>query len=346
MPNPPKRRRNAGQAALTRAANAGQAALTRADLIQEIERRRESKVICLFTSDRQNVVGQIAKDFLPRLFAHFTRDHVERLDVVLFTLGGDTLAAYALNRFLRQMASEIRVLIPHWCHSAGTLFSLGANELVMTKLASLSAIDPSIIGPLNPIVEPMPGVRQAIPVGVESIAGFRNVVREDWRLGDDGAATAFSILAEKVNPLLLGDAYRSREQIISLATTLLNLHAPEPDKTKKIVQTLAKGLGSHDYLVTRDEARELGLPVAEDNADLEELIWRLYEDFAREMQLGVAFDPSLLIQRAARDGAAFPLQETVKIVILESGDRKDVWEREFLISPPPMQPQIVWNSWR
>jgi hypothetical protein len=192
----------------------------------------------------------------------------------------------------------------------------------------------------------MPGIKQPLPVGVESIAGFRNVVREDWRLGDAGAAAAFEILAEKVNPLLLGDAYRSREQIISLATTLLNLHAPEPDKTTKIVQTLAKGLGSHDYLVTREEARELGLPIAPDNPDLEDLIWHLYEDFASEMKLGEAFDLGLIVQRAVRDGTPFPLQETAKIVILQSADRKDVWEREFLIAQASAQPQMIWNSWR
>lgn len=319
----------------------------RKELIREIEERRESKVLCIFTSDRQNAQGLIAKDFLTRLFRYFDIERtIDRLDVVLFTLGGDTLGAYALNRFLRQMASEISVLVPHWCQSAGTLFSLGASEIIMTKLGTLSPIDPSIAGPLSPVVESMPGVRQPVPVGVESIAGFRDVVRKEWRLNDAGAAAAFDILAQKVNPLLLGDAYRSREQIVKLATTLLSLHTRERGRTEKIVQTLAKGLGSHDYLLMREEARALGLPVAKDNAELEHLVWRLYESFADEMKLGVAFEPGLLIQRAAVDGTPFPLRETLKIVILESADCKDVWEREVVIFQPPMQPQVVWNSWR
>jgi len=55
-------------------------------------------------------------------------DKVEKLDIFLFTLGGDTLAAYALSRFLRQFSNKVSVLVPHLCLSAGTLFALGANE--------------------------------------------------------------------------------------------------------------------------------------------------------------------------------------------------------------------------
>lgn len=333
-------------AAKTRRSKAHAKAQSRQDLIREIEERRKSRVICLFTSDRLNAQGQFAKDFLPKLFSFFDDKPLEQLDIVLFTLGGDTLAAYALNRFLRQMAQRINVLIPHWCHSAGTLFALGANELVMTKLGTLSAIDPSIIGPLNPFIEPAPGAKQPVPVGVESVAGFRNLVREEWRLDDEGASEAFGILAEKINPILLGDLFRSREQIISLATTLLNLHASEPDKTKKIVQTLAKGLGSHDYLVMRAEARDLGLPVAKDDPELEDLIWRLYESFAAEMKLGEPVDLGVMIQDAVANATPFPLRETLKIVILESSDHKEVWERELIIPMPPTQPQTIWNCWR
>jgi hypothetical protein len=195
-------------------------------LIEEIESEaRQARLICCLTSDRENAQGHFAKDFLFRFFQHLRiADKVEKLDIFLFTLGGDTLAAYALSRFLRQFSDKIGVLVPHMCLSAGTLFALGADEIVMTRLATLSAIDPSILGQLNPMVEVasgpgVPSQRVPVPVGVESVAGFKKLACDEWRLDEEGKALAFRLLTEKVNPLLLGDVQRSKEQIVRLRLT-------------------------------------------------------------------------------------------------------------------------------
>jgi Serine dehydrogenase proteinase len=322
----------------------------RKELIERIQQKRDgSRLICCLTSDRNNAIGQIAKDFLYRFFGHLrSTPNLEKLDILLFTLGGDTLAAYALSQFVRQFAKRIGVLVPHWCHSGGTLFALGADEIVMTRVATLSAIDPSIVGQLNPFVEIIPGQKQPVPVAVESVVGFKNTVREDWRLNEEGTALAFRLLADKVNPLLIGDLYRSREQIIRLATNLMKRHQKhDEDKIRGIVETLATRLGSHDYLLTPDEARDLMKPqVVPQNPDLEDLVWRLYEDFAKEMELGVPFNPAFDLQMAARAGQTGPLQKTLKIVVIESLDHSDVWEREVVIMPPLGQFQILRDNWR
>lgn len=333
------------------------AAEQRKQLIKEIEDKRGSRLICCLTSDRDNAQGQIAKDFLFRFFQHLrTTPELEKLDVLLFTLGGDTLAAYALGRLVRQFAKTIGVLVPYMCHSGGTLFALGADEIVMTKLGTLSAIDPSILGQLNPTAELMlpgmpvgvPGQKVPVPVGVESVAGFKKLVRDHWDLDENGASKAFALLAEKVHPLLLGDLQRSKEQIIRLATNLMSLHAKKMDSgaITKAVETLASGLGSHDYLIGRTEASiDVGLHVAEDNPELEELILRLYEDFAAEMELGTPFDPFEGIQLVRAGQPIQPTTKTIKVVVIESLERTDVWEREFAILPPN-QVQIRRNHWR
>ena len=326
----------------------------RRPLIEEIQTKRgNSRLICCLTSDRENAQGLIAKDFLFRFFQHLrATPNLEKLDILLFTLGGDTLAAYALSRFVRQFAKKVGVLVPHMCLSGGTLFALGANDIVMTRLATLSSIDPSITGLLNPVVEvtPGPGVppqRMPVPVGVESVAGFKKLVLDEWKLDHEGAAKAFSLLADKVNPLLLGDLQRSKEQIVQLATNLMKLHMEDASKIKKVVETLATRLGSHDYLIGPAEARELDLQVTPENEELEDLIWRLYEDFAEEMELGTPFDPGqaaqAAIQQQQRGGQ--PVRKVVKLVMIESLAKADAWEREFLIMPPN-QMQIVRNGWR
>ncbi len=137
----------------------------------------------------------------------------------------------------------------HASKSGGTLFALGADDIVMTRLATLSPIYRSITGLLNPVIEmvPGPGVqpqRMPVPVAVESVAGFKKLVREEWRLDEEGATHAFYILlADKVNPLLLGDLQRSKEQIVRLATNLMKLHMKETDKINAVVEMLATGSG-------------------------------------------------------------------------------------------------------
>jgi len=215
-------------------------------LIRQIEEKRGSRVLCCLTSDREGMQGAIAKDFLYRFYLHLSKmKNLEKLDVFLFTLGGDTLAAYALSRLVRQYAKNVAILVPHMCLSGGTLFALGADQIVMTKLGTLSAIDPSINGPLNPISEAtpqigLPGQRVPIPVGVESVAGFKKLVADEWQLDEEGTSRAFSLLAEKVNPVLLGNLQRSKEQIVRLATSLMRLHVKPIDKEQ--IDTIVKTL--------------------------------------------------------------------------------------------------------
>ena len=336
------------------------AAEQRKDLIKQIQKRRgNSRLICCLTSDRDNAQGLIAKDFLFRFYQHLrATPSLEKLDILLFTLGGDTLAAYALSRLVRRFGKKIGVLIPHMCLSGGTLFALGADEIVMTRLATLSSIDPSINGPLNPTAEialpgmpiGMPGQKIPVPVGVESVAGFKKLVREEWRLDEEGTAQAFRLLATKVNPLLLGDLQRSKEQIVRLATSLMKLHA-EPlggDKIKNIVEILASGLGSHDYLLGATEAREdVGLHVAAEDLELEDMIFCLYEDFAEEMELETPFNPLEAQTPPQQQPPGRPVitSKIIKLVMIESLERTDVWERELaVIGGNPIQ--IRRNHWR
>lgn len=252
----------------------------------------------------------------------------------MFTTGGDTLAAFGLGRLIREFTGEGRlgVLIPEKCHSAGTLFALGANEIVMGRAATLTPIDPSVNSPLGPVVEMAPGQRQSLPVSVESVAGYRSLLREEWGLRGQSLGLAFRMLADKINPLVLGDVYRSREQIAKLARTLLN-HRDDERNIKTIVEKLTRGLGSHDYLISRREARELlGQQVAADDVETEELLWSLLEDYIAEMKLGQIFDVGMALHAAMAGGQQAPVQDEQKIVMIESAIGRDEFERVMLLT--------------
>lgn len=224
-------------------------------------------------------------------------------------------------------------LIPEKCHSAGTLFVLGANEIFMSKAATLTPIDPSISGPLSPAMEVGPGQRLPVPVSVESVAGYRTLIKEDWRLDDEASGVAFRILAEKINPLVLGDVYRSREQIERLARGLLNRHRKDEKNVQNIVDQITRGLGSHDYLISRSEARELlEAQMAKDDNALEKLIWDLFLDFSAEMKLGQIFDPGMMVHAAVQAGGRLPVLEEQSVVRVETEGAGDEFERVVQVS--------------
>lgn len=274
----------------------------RLSLISEIEKRRGSKLICYLTSDRPNASVKMMKDILPLFANHLRTDgRYKKVDVLVFTHGGDTLTGFGLARLIREYADTVGVLVPDVCHSAGTLFALGANEIVMTRGATLSPIDPSIEGPLNPAVQLNPQMPpMLVPLSVESVAGYQSLITKEWRTDKK---PLLKVLADRVHPLALGDVYRIRQQIEMLALRLLQQHRSDGRNIKKIIQTLSKGLGSHDYLIYLTEARELlGGQVKTDSA-LESVIYDLYGDYQKEMQLGVPYDAEMMMTQVRAKAA-------------------------------------------
>ena len=321
----------------------------RKPLIDEIQHKRSSRLVCYLTSDRQNAAAIIAKDALP-IFFNQLRPHgkMERLDVLIFTAGGDTLAAFGLGRLTREFSKWVGVLVPDRCLSAGTLFALNANEIFMTGAGTLSPIDPSVTTPLNPMVEgPMPGQRQLLPVSVESVAGFKSLLQEDWSVkSEEMMAQIFRILADRVHPLALGDVYRSRQQIERLAHELMIAHRTNEQEVQAVIRTLTRELGSHDYPISRTEARRLmGSQIAEDDPVLEGLVWDLYEDFRKELELGVPFNPGALLSQARANHQPPPVRATLQLAVIESAAARDVYQHELLLSeamvPGPAGPMKV-----
>ena len=328
-------------------------------LIAQIEGKRSSRLICYLTSDRQNATAIIAKDALPIFFNQLRPlGKVERLDVLIFTSGGDTLAAFGLGRLTREFSKWVGVLVPDRCLSAGTLFALNANEIFMTGAGTLSPIDPSVTTPLNPMVEgPIAGQRQLLPVSVESVAGFKSLLQEDWGVkSEETMAQIFKALADRVHPLALGDVYRSRQQIERLAHELLITHRSDGKEVQAVIRTLTRELGSHDYPISRTEARKLmGSQIAEDDPVLEGLVWNLYEDFRKELELGVPYNPGALLSQARASRQAPPLRATLQLAVIESAASRDVYQHEILLSeamvPTPAGPmkaaqqEIVRMGW-
>jgi len=271
----------------------------RQQAITALEQKRGSRIICYVTGDRQpQLETKIGMDVFP--FFHDICNRLgkpEKVDLFLYSSGGATMAAWGLVNLLREFFDHFSVLIPFKAHSSATLLSLGANEIVMSRAGQLTPVDPTITSPFNPTFEmDASSPKQFLPVSVEDVIGFLDLVRKEAGVKSESEMTQLmQTLASDVRPLALGSVYRAKEQIRMLARKLLEFHMntdAEKGKIEGIVTTLTRELYSHDYLITRKEAKNLlGLKIATCPDDLESAMMALFQQYAEDLQLRNVYSP-------------------------------------------------------
>jgi hypothetical protein len=269
----------------------------RAMALQDLEEKRNSKVILYATSDRRHLEANIAADILPFFVNHLdTIGDIEKISLVLYTRGGETLAAWSLVNLIRNFCKDFEVIVPFHCHSAGTLICLGADRIVMTKQATLGPIDPSVNGPMNPIAV-LNNQQIQVPVSVEFVNGYLEMAKTELGISDEHTlAGLLDNLSNKIHPMVLGQVQRTRAQIQMLAKKLLKYQAIDIQKQDDIVKFLCKESGSHDYTIYRKEAKdELGLNIEKPDDTLYAIIQSIYADIKNDMELDVPFEPAILL---------------------------------------------------
>lgn len=250
--------------------------MDRKNLIREIEKFRNSKVLVYFLGPNSN----IAQDAVEVLYNHLRFiGKVEKLDLFLHTFGGVLEIPPKIVSIMREFSNHFSVLIPYRAHSAGTLIAIGADEIVMGKMAELTPVDPQTRSPLNP-KDPK---GEIIFVAVQDLISFFKFVD---KVGVEKKEEVFKSLLENLHPLVIGTVNRSWSLIKHIMNRLLSHSNYSEEEKEKIIELLSGGLPSHNYLITRDEAKEiLKDKVLFASEELDKLMWDLY------IQYMVLFNP-------------------------------------------------------
>lgn len=280
----------------------------RLELYKQLEAQRNSKLLVYVTSTRQGLETQIANDILPKFSEHLDRiGDTQKISLFLYTNGGNTLTAWSLVNLIRSFCEELEVIIPSNCFSSGTLISLGADRLVMTKQASLGPIDPSINGPLNPMIPGISDPNAKVPVSVEFVNAYIEMAKKDFGITDQRNMTDVLLnLSEKIHPLTLGQVYKSKSQIQMLARKLMRYQNLGVEKEDAIIKFLCSESGSHDYSIRRKEAEEnLGLNIEKPSMELYSVIKLIYDDISKELELENPYNPAILLNTSDNYPYAF-----------------------------------------
>jgi len=323
------------------------------NLIQELERIESARIVSYILADRlQGPQASIAMDALGLFHRHLEAiGNVPKIALFLYATGGDTMVPWPLVNLIREYCDQFTVLVPSKAHSAATLVCLGANEIVMTKMAQLSPVDPSVANAFNPEV-PAKEPRERIPISVEDVAAYFRLATQ--RAGLDTAEArlgALQQLANVVHPLALGNVERSHSQIRELSRKLLGLHmTSETEDEKKeidaIVDVLTEKLYSHQHLIPRREAKNIiGLKVRYATDEEEDKMMGLWRAYAKELGIGSIMNPVVILQ----DRTELPVELTIaKIETVSTEDTFTVKGKMVRAAKPGQPPalNIVEQGWQ
>jgi ClpP class serine protease len=154
------------------------------------------------------------------------------IDFIVHTPGGLVLATEQIAFALLRHPAPITIFVPHYAMSGGTLLALAADAIVMDPNA--------VLGPVDPQVGKYPAASILAAVAEKD----RNEVDDDT--------------------LILADVSRKAiDQMTETVTAILNERLPRAE-AERLARTLTEGRWTHDFPITVDQARALGLEVSTD----------------------------------------------------------------------------------
>ena len=221
----------------------------RYNCIKELEKERKARVIVMIHRQEQLAFFGIplyrfiniedSEEILRAI--RMTPDDMP-IDLILHTPGGLVLASEQIAMALKEHKAKTTVIIPHYAMSGGTLISLAADEIIMDKNAVLGPVDPQI--------------------GQYPAASILNAVNKKYidELDDE--------------TLILADiSKKAIEQVKDFVYTLLKDKLPD-DKAKELSEILSTGKWTHDYPLTVDKLRDLGISI---NTQVPSKVYNLFD---------------------------------------------------------------------
>jgi ClpP class serine protease len=215
---------------------------SRQRMISKIEHDRGSRVILLVhRQETMNFLGfpvfrYIDVDDSEEVIRaiHMT-DREMPLDIILHTPGGLVLASLQIALAIKKHKGKVTAFVPHYAMSGGTLISLAASEIVMSEHA--------VLGPVDPQIGKFPAVSILKAVAKKPAAE----IDDETLILADQAEKAIGQLRESVKELLQ--------------------NTPSNGKVDELARLLSEGTWTHDYPITYERAKALGLPVSSNIPD-------------------------------------------------------------------------------
>lgn len=204
--------------------------------IRDLETERRTRVIALI--HRQERVAFFGIPFYRYIDINDSEEILRAIrltdpempiDFIVHTPGGLVLSSEQIAMALRRHKGKVTIFVPHYAMSGGTLLCLAADEVAMDENAVLGPVDPRI--------------------GEYPAASILRVPR--LKPPEEIEDRTF---------ILVDIAAKAQNQMRQFVTVLLR-DRMDAERADRLSRLLTQGTWTHDYPITFEEARDLGLPV-------------------------------------------------------------------------------------
>lgn len=213
----------------------------------------------------------------------------DKCTVFLTTYGGDPHAGFRIARCLRHHYREVRLAVPSYCKSAGTLVAICANELAIGDMGELGPLDLQVTKPDDVMergsgLDYMQGLQVALMHAHQAFGLFMEVRRGGIRLPTKQAgelATNMAIgmvapLYAQIDPNRIGEMQRA----IQIAKEYgERLDAYSNNLKQGALERMVADYPAHGFVIDRKEAKTLFnrvKPMSGAEDDLVSTLWHLF----------------------------------------------------------------------
>jgi len=212
------------------------------EILEKIQEMNKSKVFSLIyppgVSMEQSDVDDVY-DALKEIGS------TNKIDLILFSYGGDADAAYKMIKIFRGFCEGLSIIIPSEAKSAATLMSFGADTIYMGPVSELGPIDPLVTHPMMPLMVPAQAVLRFIEDYVEVLSKIPG---------------SKELPIVPIDPTHMGFcrlAIDSAKEYAGILLKKYNLKGKNEKEIKEVVDKLTRGYASHSFVIDFDEAKDL-----------------------------------------------------------------------------------------
>lgn len=218
----------------------------------------------------------LAHEHLGELQATLADRRFKEVDLVIESSGGNIHVAYQIVEILRLHTERIFACVPAYAKSAATLLCLGAEEIVMERLAELGPLDTQVfedtkgkaeftsaLNPFKALEQLQAFSLEALDASVTMLARRSGLsLNECIKHAIEFAVGTTTPLFAQLDPEKLGEYSRALAIGSEYGDRLLRRFANwDRPRRSDVLNKLVHGYPSHDYIIDYRELRELGFNV-------------------------------------------------------------------------------------
>lgn len=234
----------------------------KADALTFVARARLRKIkkitgknIVLIKHTKQEMfsVGMIDRTTVSQIIKAMQKFKGEAFDLVLHTPGGEIFSSQFISRLLKQYPGKIRVFIPQFAMSGGTLLALSCDEFYMNNISCMGPIDPQL--------------GNLFKFG--SSNAWNKIVKMKKNRAED-SSISFALMGEQYTKSM-------HKHLIGLLDGKLSV-----PKSRKLARFLTDGAVEHGYNLLPSQLMAYGLDIKEINHETNLLLNKIINSPACE----------------------------------------------------------------